>query len=77
MTTTTKKQTAGNNVILKLARRVWNKPIFKKVSEVMNAEGEAAAVAYLQQFVRDGVDVVAHMEKIIAYMDARKAAGKS
>jgi hypothetical protein len=71
MTTTTTKQTAGNNALLRKAKRVWNIPTFKRAAEIMNAEGEAATVAYLQQFVR--VPVVAHMDHLIAYLDSNKA----
>lgn len=67
----TTKTTAGNNEILRKAKRVWNAPTFKKAAAIMNAEGEAATVAYLQQFVN--CPVVAHMDAIIAYLDARKA----
>jgi hypothetical protein len=68
---TAKKQTAGNNTLLRKAKRVWNTPTFKRAAEIMNAEGEAAMVAYLQQFVNR--PVVAHMEHIIAYLDNDKA----
>jgi hypothetical protein len=67
--TTTKKQTAGNNELLRKAKRVWNAPTFKKAAAIMNAEDEAATVAYLQQFVN--VPVVAHMDEIIAYLDRK------
>jgi hypothetical protein len=70
-TTTAKKQTAGNNELLRKAKRVWNKPIFAKVAAIVNAEGEGAAVAYLQQFVTE--PVVAHMDEIIAYLNSRKS----
>jgi hypothetical protein len=69
--TTVTKQTAGNNALLRKAKRVWNTPTFKRAAEIMNAEGEAATVAYLQQFVNR--PVVAHMDHIIAYLDNDKA----
>jgi hypothetical protein len=68
--TTATKQTAGNNALLRKAKRVWNAPIFKRAAEIMNADGETATVAYLQQFVTE--PVVAHMDEIIAYLDSRK-----
>jgi hypothetical protein len=69
--TTKTRQTASNNAILARAKRVWNAPIYKRTSEVMNAEGEAAAIAYLQQFVVG--PVVAHMDDVIDYLDRRNA----
>jgi len=49
---TTTKQTAGNNTFLANAKRLWNAKIFKQVSTIMNTEGRAAAIAYLQQYTR-------------------------
>ncbi|MEF8729500.1 MAG: hypothetical protein V5B34_15025 [Accumulibacter sp.] len=52
-TQTTPKQTAGNNTFLANAKRGWNVKIFKRVSTIMNTEGRAAAIAYLQQYTTE------------------------
>lgn len=49
-TTTTRRQTAANNALLAKVKRVMNGKIFKRAGEILNAEGEDAARAYLQQF---------------------------
>ena len=50
---TAPKQTAGNNAFLANAKRGWNVKIFKRVSTIMNTEGRAAAIAYLQQYTTE------------------------
>jgi hypothetical protein len=71
MMTTPTRQTANNNDFLRKAKRVWNAPTYQKASEILNAEGEAATIAYLQQFVT--LPVVAYMDDIIAHLDRDKA----
>jgi hypothetical protein len=66
MTTTTRKQTAGNNPFLAKVKRAMNAPIFREASRLANAEGEgeAAARAYVQRFFVSPVD--AGLDNIIA-----------
>ena len=52
----TTKQTAANNSFLKNTKRVFNHLVYKKALTVCNAEGEAAARAYVQQFVTSPLD---------------------
>ncbi len=51
-----KKQTAGNNAFLKAVKKLWNTPIFKKASLLVNTEGEDAARAYVQTFTTKPLD---------------------
>lgn len=73
--TTTKKQTAGNNVFLAKAKATFNKLIFAKVLEHMNTAGERAARDYLfaVMFYADDADLDAGMDHFIAtvYNDRR------
>jgi hypothetical protein len=64
MTTTTRKQTAANNAFLAKVKRAMNAPIFREASRLANAEGEAAARAYVQRFFVSPVD--AGLDNIIA-----------
>jgi hypothetical protein len=64
MTTTIRKQTAGNNAFLAKVKRAMNAPIFREASRLANAEGEAAARAYVQRFFTSPVD--AGLDNIIA-----------
>jgi hypothetical protein len=48
------KQTAGNNADLARIRKAMNTPIFRRASEVYNADGRDAAKAYLGQFFNEG-----------------------
>jgi hypothetical protein len=50
-----KKQTAGNNKFLAGVKAHMNKPIFAHTARIVNAEGEAAALAYLQQFFLNSI----------------------
>ncbi len=47
---TATKQTAANNTFLAGIKKHWNYKIFKKASQILNQDGKAAAIAYLQQF---------------------------
>ena len=51
----TVKQTAANNRFLANVKERMNVPIYKSVSRILNAEGEAAAATYLKQFFRADV----------------------
>jgi hypothetical protein len=51
--TSTKRQTAGNNAFLRRVKRVFNAPIFKHVSELVNAGDEAGARGFLATFHAD------------------------
>jgi hypothetical protein len=63
-TTTTRKQTAANNPFLAKVKRAMNAPIFREASRLANAEGEAAARAYVQRFFVSPVD--AGLDNILA-----------
>lgn len=52
------KQTITNNQTLKAIKRIFNEKIFKHASSIMNTEGEAATLAYLQQFTRTDIKQV-------------------
>ena len=52
------KQTISNKQTLKAIKRIFNTKIFKRASELMNTEGEAATLAYVQQFVRSDIKEV-------------------
>lgn len=52
------KQTVANNQTLKTVKRIFNKKIFKHASAIMNTEGEAATLVYLQQFTRTDIKTV-------------------
>jgi len=45
-----KKQTAGNNKLLKQIKKRFNHKIFAKASKIVNEKGEEAAIEYMQQF---------------------------
>jgi hypothetical protein len=49
----TKRQTAGNNPFLRKVKRIFNAPVFKRVSELVNAGDEAAARGFLATFHAD------------------------
>jgi hypothetical protein len=50
--TTATKQTAANNKFLAAVKKQMNAPIFKRVSEILNGQGEKAATEYLGSFFR-------------------------
>ncbi|MFL6141693.1 MAG: hypothetical protein ACJ72N_07460 [Labedaea sp.] len=50
---TTRRQTAGNNPFLGRVKRIFNVPIFKRVSELVNAGDEAGARGFLATFHAD------------------------
>lgn len=50
---TTTKQTAANNADLARIKKAMNGPIFKRASEIYNADGRDAAMAYMGQFFND------------------------
>lgn len=52
------KQTSANNQTLAKIKRIFNAKIFKHASAIMNTEGEAATLAYLQQFTRTDIKQV-------------------
>lgn len=60
--TTATRQTAGNNAFLAAVKLAMNGPIFKEASALLNADGEAAARAYVGQYF-DG-DVDAGLERV-------------
>lgn len=69
--TTTKRQTAGNNALLRKIKRVFNGKIYRASLGVMNTLGEEACIAYVQQYVRP--PILPHLDYMIKYMDARAA----
>jgi hypothetical protein len=54
----------GNNPFLAKVKRAMNAPIFREASRLANAEGEAAARAYVQRFFTSPVD--AGLDNILA-----------
>jgi hypothetical protein len=52
-TATTTKQTAANNSYLAKVKRVFNSKIFKRASEILNADGQFAMNLYLMTFHND------------------------
>jgi hypothetical protein len=47
---TTTKQTAGNNTLIAAVNKTYNTKIAKHFRQTLNQQGEAAAIAYIQQF---------------------------
>jgi hypothetical protein len=49
------KHTASNTKLLATIKRIFNAKIYKHALNIYNTEGEAATLAYLQQFVTGDV----------------------
>jgi hypothetical protein len=64
MTNATAKQTAANNAFLAKIKRIFNAKMFKRASEILNADGEDAARAFIATFYRDPTD--ANLDTFIA-----------
>jgi hypothetical protein len=68
-----KKQTAANNPFLRDAKDALNAPTYRKAAAILNAEGEAAARAYLAGFFRAGIDLDATLAELAATVRAIRA----
>jgi hypothetical protein len=72
--TAAKKLTAGNNAFLRDVKRAMNHKVYAKALALTNAEGEAAARAYVATFFRAGADLDAALAGIVAILDSRRDA---
>lgn len=48
-----KKLTARNSKFLAKAKTTWNAKIYKNASQILNEDGEIAAICYLARFVHE------------------------
>jgi hypothetical protein len=67
----TTKQTAANNELLRATKRLMNEKIFKEASATLNAAGEDAAIAYLQNFFRNQISTVRMIEMSSGFKGAK------
>lgn len=56
------KQTAANNKTLLKIKIIFNAKIYKRALAIMNSEGEAATMEWLQQFVTVPIAEVLDLE---------------
>jgi hypothetical protein len=73
---TTTKQTAGNNPFLRRVKRVFNSKVYARTLEMVNLSGESSARDYLATFFNRSISLDAHMDRLIAEMDAAKAVAR-